>query len=77
MILSCYEAMSRMKVDFEKNEIFTTELSEEEQCLPTNLLGCKIGSFPMKYLGMPVSNYMVTKAQLSYVSEKTEKRLGT
>ena len=31
----------------------------------------------MKYLGMPVRNYMVTKAQLSYVSEKTEKRLGT
>jgi len=70
--------MSGMKINFEKSEIFTIGLSEEEQCLAANLLGCKIGSFPMKYLGMPVSNYMVTMAQLiSYVSEKTEKRLGT
>jgi len=64
--------MSGMKINFEKSEIFTIGLSEA-----ANQLGCKIGSFPMKYLGMPVRNYMVTKAQLSYVSEKTEKRLGT
>jgi len=69
--------MSGMKINFEKSEIFTIGLSEEEQCLEANLLGCKIGSLPVKYLGMHVSNYMVTKAQLSYVSEKTEKRLGT
>jgi hypothetical protein len=31
----------------------------------------------LKYLGTPVSNCKVTKAQLKYVSDKTEKRLGT
>jgi hypothetical protein len=31
----------------------------------------------MKYLGMPVSSMKISKAQLSYVSDKTEKRLGT
>ena len=77
MILTCYEAMSRMKINFEKSEIFTVGLTEEEQCLAVNSLGCKIGSFPMKYLGMPVSSFKISKAQLSYVSEKTEKRLGT
>ena len=46
--------MSGMKINFEKSEIFTIGLSEA-----ANQLGCKIGSFPMKYLVMPVSNYML------------------
>ena len=66
-----------MKINFEKSELFSIGLTEEEQCMAANLLGCKVGSFPMKYLGMPVSSLKISKAQLSYVSEKTEKRLGT
>jgi hypothetical protein len=77
LILSCYEARLGMKINFEKSELFSIGLSEDEQCLVANLLGCKVGAFPMKYLGMPVSSYKIFKAQLSYVSEKTEKRLGT
>jgi len=42
-----------------------------------NALGCKIGSFPLKYLGMPVNGSQISKDQLSYVSDNTEKRLGT
>jgi hypothetical protein len=71
LILSCYEAMSGMKINFEKSEIFTIGLTDEEQCLAANCLGCKIGAFPMKYLGMPVSSMKISKAQLSYVSDKT------
>lgn len=77
LILSCYEAMSVMKINFEKSEIFTVGLSETEQEIAATTLGCKLGTFPMKYLGMPVSCYKITKAQLSYVSSKTEKRLVT
>lgn len=77
LILSCYEAMSGMKINFEKSEVFTMELSDEEQSLAASMLGCKIGVFPMKYLGLPVSYIKVTKAQLRYVNDKVEKRLGT
>ena len=65
MILSCYEAMFRLKINFEKSEVITVGLSEE-QLLAVNTLGCKIGAFPMKYLGMPVSYCKITKAQLKY-----------
>jgi hypothetical protein len=77
LILSCYEAMSGLKINFEKSEFFTLGLTKEEQCLAANSLGCKIRTFPMKYLGMPVSSSKISKAQLNYVNEKTEKRLGT
>ena len=49
----------------------------EEQNFAAEALGCNIGKFPMKYLGMPVSSHKISKAQLSYVTEKTRKRLGT
>ena len=62
LILSCYEAMSRMKINFDKSEVFTMGLSEEEQQETVRVLNCKLGSFPMKYLGMPVSDCKVTKA---------------
>jgi hypothetical protein len=77
LILSCYEAMSGMKINFEKSEVFTVGLSGDEQHQAATILGCKIGTFPMKYFGMPVSYCKVTKAQLRYVSDKAEKSLST
>jgi hypothetical protein len=62
LILSCYEAMSGLKINFEKSEFFTLGLTKEEQCLAANSLGCKIRTFPMKYLGMPVSSSKISKA---------------
>jgi hypothetical protein len=46
MILSYYEAMSRLKINFEKSEVFIMGLSAEDQLLAANTLGCKIGVFP-------------------------------
>ena len=63
--------------NFKKREIFSLGLSTIEQNVAAEMLGCKSGVLPMKYLGMPVSCHKISKAQLSYVCEKTEKRLGT
>jgi len=67
VVLSCYEAMSGMKINFEKSEIFSLGLSIVEHNVAAEILGCKIGALPMKYLGMPVSCHKISKAQLSYV----------
>jgi len=69
--------MSGMKINFEKSEVFSVGLSIDEQQQTAAILGCKIGTFPIKYLGMPVGHCKITKAQLRYVSDKAEKRLGT
>ena len=69
--------MSRMKIHFEKSEIFSLGLSIVEHNVAAEILGCKIGALPMKYLGMPVSCHKISKAQLSYICEKTEKRPRT
>ena len=69
--------MYGMKINFEKSEVFSVGLSDADRSLAVDILGCKSGSFPMKYLGTPVSTYKISKLQLSYVCEKTEKRSGT
>jgi len=76
-ILACYETMSGMKINFDKSEVFTVGLSVEDQQQAALILGCKAGSFPMTYLGMPVSFCKISKNQLRYVSDKAEKRLST
>jgi hypothetical protein len=59
-LMPYYEAMSGMHINYEKSEIFTIGLTEEEQNLAANCLGCKNGVLPMKYLGMPVSSSKIS-----------------
>ena len=40
-------------------------------------LSYKLGVFPMKYLGLLVSDNKISKDQLKYVNDKIEKRLDT
>lgn len=63
-----------MKINFDKSEIFTLGITEEEKQQAVGLLNCKPSVFPMKYLGLPVSDRKMSKAQLKYVSDKAEKR---
>lgn len=53
--------MSGMKINFDKSEVFTVGLDEDEQQV-VEALNCKLGSFPMKYLGMSVSDCKISKA---------------
>jgi hypothetical protein len=54
--------MSGMKINFDKSEVFTVGLDEDEQQQVVEALNCKLGSFPMKYLGMSVSDCKISKA---------------
>ena len=76
-ILYCYEAMSEMKINYKKSEVFTVgiEISDHQQI--AEFFGCKMGKWPMTYLGMPVSVNKITKAQLNFVVDKDKRRLGT
>lgn len=42
--------MSRMKINFEKSEVFTIGIEEAEKQQVADFLNCKIGTFPIKCL---------------------------
>lgn len=66
-----------MKINYHKSEVVVYGPSEEEQQRVADMLGCQLGTLPMKYLGLPISDTKLVKADLHGVVEKQGKRLGT
>jgi hypothetical protein len=54
LILSFFEQLSRLKINFHKNEIFGFRRIKDEEEQYKQLLGCESGSLPFKYLGVPI-----------------------
>ena len=54
-LLLCFEEMSRLKINFDKSEVVVFGYSEAEQHSITDNLNCRLASFPISYLGMPLA----------------------
>lgn len=76
-LLYCFENMSGLRINYQNSEIFVLGGTEEETSRVAKMLNCNIGQLPMKYLGITVSNRHMAAADLSYVSQKVEKRVPT
>jgi hypothetical protein len=46
--------MSGLKINFHKSEIYYFGEAKELEGNYTELFGCETGSFPFKYLGIPI-----------------------
>jgi hypothetical protein len=56
LILLVFEDMSGLKINFNKSEVVVLGRDPREQTRLANLLNCRLGQFPINYLGLPVSN---------------------
>ncbi|WVZ49681.1 LOW QUALITY PROTEIN: hypothetical protein U9M48_001018, partial [Paspalum notatum var. saurae] len=52
MILCLFEQLSGLKINFHKSEIFCFGQAKELATLYADLFGCKLGSYPFRYLGL-------------------------
>lgn len=52
-VLQCFQLMSGLKINFDKSELFFKSSNAEQMDL-CNILNCKQGLWPMKYLGVPI-----------------------
>lgn len=50
--------------------------THQEQKRVAQMFNCKIGTFPITYLGIPVSNKMIRAGELDGVRQKIRKRLA-
>ncbi|KAE8807126.1 ABC transporter G family member 37 [Hordeum vulgare] len=55
-LLLCFEAMSGLKINFDKTEVLVLDYSPVEKESIANNFNCRLPSFPISYLGMPMSN---------------------
>jgi hypothetical protein len=76
-ILHCFEAMSGLKINYQKSEVIVLGENPEETKRVADLFNCKCGKFPMTYLGIPISEGRLTAADLAIPPDKIEKRLST
>ncbi|XP_073353890.1 uncharacterized protein [Aegilops tauschii subsp. strangulata] len=56
LILLAFEVILGLKINFLKSEVIAIGMADSEANRVANLLNCKLGSFPIRYLGLPISD---------------------
>jgi hypothetical protein len=54
LLLVGFEYLSGLKINYSKSEMIPLNLTETESYRLANVIGCKIGILPIKYLGVPL-----------------------
>ncbi|KAL6640643.1 hypothetical protein ACP70R_021766 [Stipagrostis hirtigluma subsp. patula] len=76
-ILYCFEMLSGLKINYQKSEIFVFGVEIEEQVRIAEIFNCNIGTLPMKYLGIPVTDGNLRVIDFDVTANRAEKKLGT
>ena len=74
-LLLCFEALSGLKINFSKSEVVVTGVSDLEAQRVAHLLNCSLGSFPLKYLGLPISPVKLLAKDFAPVVPKVGNRV--
>ena len=75
LALSCFQAFTGLKVNVGKSEIVPAGEVNNLVAL-ASILQCRVGSLPMKYLGMPLGTSLKTASIWNLILEKMEKKLS-
>jgi hypothetical protein len=54
LLLCSFEQLSRLKINYHKSEIFYFGDARNSKNIYSQLFGCQIGTYPSKYLGIPM-----------------------
>jgi hypothetical protein len=75
LILSAFEQLSDLKINFHKSELFSFSEAIDDANLYAELFGCGLGCFPISYLGISIHHRRLTLAEWKIVEERLQKRL--
>jgi hypothetical protein len=75
LLLLCFENMSRLKINFDKSEVLVMGVTAREQRRIASMLNCKLGHFPMKYLGLPVNDKTLRVSDWDFLPQKMGHRV--
>jgi hypothetical protein len=74
--LTCFEQISGMRINYNKSEIIPLGLDESETALFADILGCVVGTFPIKYEGIPLHYTKLRREDIQPVIDKILKRIA-
>ena len=67
--------MSGLKINYDKSEVFVVGGDNDTDSIYADLFGCRVGSLPMKYLGVPVTYSALKNIELDSLDVKMVKKL--
>jgi hypothetical protein len=73
LVLYLFEAMSGLKINFEKSEVLLVQPDDEKLLFYADLFNCQTGTWPIKYLGTLVCHRRTTVAEMQFVGERIRK----
>jgi hypothetical protein len=56
LLLHLFKQMTGLKINFEKSELIMVGCDDDLSIEFNETINCQIGSFPIKYLGVPISS---------------------
>ena len=75
-VIMWFEQIFGMRVNFHKSEIITLNLQEEDTQRVASIFNCPIGSFPLKYLGVPLHYDKLSREELQPLVDKLLHRIA-
>jgi hypothetical protein len=66
-----------LKINFHKSELFCFGDAKGSVREFVHVFGCKEGSLPFKYLGIPMNTHRISKKDWSTVEERFQKKLSS
>ena len=77
LILYCFEWLSGLKINFHKSDVYAFGVDRQEKEKLANMLNCRLGDWPIKYLGIPISDSKLGVSAFSELLNKMRKRLDS
>ena len=76
LILSTFEQLSGLKINFHKSEIFCFGKAKDHEVFYSQLFGCEIGEYPFRYLGLPMNTRKLNNKDWQTIENRIEKRIS-
>lgn len=75
-ILNTFAASTGLCVNFHKSQILPINVSAEKMRILANTLGCRVGSLPFTYLGLPLGTTKPRMEDFAPLLDKVERKLA-
>lgn len=77
LILCAFEQLSGLKINFHKSEIFYFGEAKVTEAEYSNIFGCQCGSYPFRYLGIPMHYKKISNSDWKITEQRIEKKLSS
>jgi hypothetical protein len=77
LFLSAFEQLSGLKINFHKSEVFCFGQAKDHESQYEEIFGCRKGSYPFKYLGIPMHYRRLKNKDWKMIEECIDKKLSS